>query len=101
MGFARLGPSAPQRCQPFDKNRQGMVPGEGAAVLVLEPLEHAQARGAKIYSEVLGSGVSCDSHHMTAAHPQGDGAMRAMAMAMSESGVTIDDIDYISAHGTG
>ena len=101
MGFARLGAIAPERCQPFDKNRQGMVPGEGAAVMVLEPLEHARARGAKIYAEVLGYGVSCDSHHMTAAHPQGDGAMRAMAMAMSESGVTIDDIDYISAHGTG
>jgi 3-oxoacyl-[acyl-carrier-protein] synthase II len=101
MGFARLGAIAPQRCQPFDKNRQGMVPGEGAAVLVLEPLENAKARGAKIYAEVLGYGVSCDSHHMTAAHPQGDGAMRAMAMAIRESGVTINDIEYISAHGTG
>ncbi len=101
MGFARLGAIAPNRCQPFDKNRQGMVPGEGAAVLVLEPLEAARARGARIYAEVFGYGVSCDSHHMTAAHPQGDGAMRAMAMAMSESGVTVNDIDYISAHGTG
>jgi 3-oxoacyl-[acyl-carrier-protein] synthase II len=101
MGFARLGAIAPDRCQPFDKNRQGMVPGEGAAVLVLEPLEAARARGARIYSEVLGYGVSCDSHHMTAAHPQGDGAMRAMAMAMRESGVSTDDIEYISAHGTG
>jgi 3-oxoacyl-[acyl-carrier-protein] synthase II len=101
MGFARLGAIAPERCQPFDKNRKGMVPGEGAAVIVLEPLENARARGAKIYAEVLGYGVSCDSHHMTAAHPQGDGAMRAMSMAMSQSGVTIDDIDYISAHGTG
>ncbi len=101
MGFARLGAIAPQRCQPFDKNRQGMVPGEGAAVLVLEPLEQAKARGAKIYAEVLGYGVSCDSHHMTAAHPQGDGAMRAMAMAMRDSGVSTGDIDYISAHGTG
>src|SRR5581483_720866 len=59
------------------------------------------ARGAKIYAEVLGYGLSCDSHHMTAAHPQGDGAVRAMAMAIKESGVTTDDIDYISAHGTG
>jgi len=101
MGFARLGAIAPERCQPFDKNRQGMVPGEGAAVLVLEPLESALARGAKIYAEVLGYGVSCDSHHMTAAHPQGDGAMRAMSMAIRESGVTTDDIEYISAHGTG
>jgi 3-oxoacyl-[acyl-carrier-protein] synthase II len=101
MGFARLGAIAPERCQPFDKNRKGMVPGEGAAVLVLEPLEDALARGATIYAEVLGYGVSCDSHHMTAAHPQGDGAIRAMAMALKESGKTTEDVDYISAHGTG
>jgi 3-oxoacyl-[acyl-carrier-protein] synthase II len=101
MGFARLGAIAPEKCQPFDRNRKGMVPGEGAAILVLEPLEAARARGAKIYAEVLGYGVSCDSHHMTAAHPQGDGAIRAMQAAMSESGVGIEDIDYISAHGTG
>jgi 3-oxoacyl-[acyl-carrier-protein] synthase II len=101
MGFARLGAIAPDRCQPFDKNRKGMVPGEGAAVLVLEPYDAARARGARIYAEVLGYGVSCDSHHMTAAHPQGDGAMRAMSMAMRESGVGIEQIDYISAHGTG
>ncbi len=101
MGFARLGAVAPERCQPFDKNRQGMIPGEGAAVLVLEPLDSARARGAKVYAEVLGYGVSCDSHHMTAAHPQGDGAMRAMAAAVGESGVQLQDISYISAHGTG
>jgi 3-oxoacyl-[acyl-carrier-protein] synthase II len=101
MGFARLGAIAPDRCQPFDKNRRGMVPGEGAAILILEPLEAACARGAKIYAEVLGYGVSCDSHHMTAAHPQGDGAMRAMSAAMRESGVSLQDIDYINAHGTG
>ena len=101
MGFARLGAIAPERCQPFDRNRKGMVPGEGAAVLVLEPLEDAKARGATIYAEVLGYGVSCDSHHMTAAHPQGDGAIRAMAMALKESGRTTEDVDYISAHGTG
>lgn len=101
MGFARLGAIAPERCQPFDKNRKGMVPGEGAAVLVLEPLDAAVARGATIYAEVLGYGVSCDSHHMTAAHPQGDGAIRAMAMALKESGRGAGDVDYISAHGTG
>ena len=101
MGFARLGAIAPERCQPFDKNRKGMVPGEGAAVLVLEPLDAAVARGATIYAEVLGYGVSCDSHHMTAAHPQGDGAIRAMAMALKESGRRTDEVDYISAHGTG
>jgi 3-oxoacyl-[acyl-carrier-protein] synthase II len=101
MGFARLGAIAPERCQPFDRNRKGMVPGEGAAVLVLEPLDAAVARGATIYAEVLGYGVSCDSHHMTAAHPQGDGAIRAMAMALKESGRRTDEVDYISAHGTG
>lgn len=101
MGFARLGAIAPERCQPFDKNRKGMVPGEGAAVLVLESLDGAKARGATVYAEVLGYGASCDSHHMTAAHPQGEGAMRAMSAAISQSGLTTDSIDYISAHGTG
>ncbi len=101
LGFARLGAIAPERCQPFDKNRKGMVPGEGAGMLVLEPLDSALARNAKIYAEVLGYGVSCDAHHMTAAHPEADGAIRAMSAAMTESGVGIDDIDYLSAHGTG
>ncbi len=101
MGFARLGAIAPEQCQPFDKNRKGMVPGEGSAILVLETLEAARARGATIYAEILGYGVSCDSHHMTAAHPQGDGAIRAMAMALKESGRQTADVDYISAHGTG
>jgi 3-oxoacyl-[acyl-carrier-protein] synthase II len=101
MGFARLGAIAPERCQPFDKNRKGMVPGEGAAVLVLEPLDAAVARGATIYAEVLGYGASCDSHHMTAAHPQADGAIRAMSAAIEQSGLTTADVDYISAHGTG
>lgn len=101
MGFARLGAIAPERCQPFDRLRKGMVPGEGAAVLVLESFQVAQARRAFIYAEVLGYGVSCDSHHMTAAHPKGDGAIRAMAAALRESGVSRDQVDYISAHGTG
>jgi 3-oxoacyl-[acyl-carrier-protein] synthase II len=101
MGFSRLGAIAPERCQPFDRLRKGMVPGEGAAVLVLESESAARARGARIYAEVLGYGVSCDSYHMTAAHPQGDGAIRAMAAALSESGASRDQVDYISAHGTG
>ena len=101
MGFARLGAIAKERCQPFDKNRKGMVPGEGAAILVLEEVAAARARGAKIYAEILGYGISCDAHHMTAAHPQGEGAVRAMSSALKESGVGIDDVDYISAHGTG
>jgi 3-oxoacyl-[acyl-carrier-protein] synthase II len=101
MGFSRLGAIAPERCQPFDRNRKGMVPGEGAAVLVMESLDQARGRGATIYAEVLGYGVSCDSHHMTAAHPRGEGAIRAMEAALRESAVATDDVDYISAHGTG
>jgi 3-oxoacyl-[acyl-carrier-protein] synthase II len=101
MGFARLGAIAPERCQPFDRRRKGMIPGEGAGILVLESANHARARGAKVYAEVLGYGLSCDAHHMTASHPEGDGAIRAMVAAMKESGIGIDDIGYISAHGTG
>jgi 3-oxoacyl-[acyl-carrier-protein] synthase II len=101
MGFARLGAIAPERCQPFDRRRKGMIPGEGAGILVLESADHASARGANVYAEVLGYGLSCDSHHMTASHPEGDGAIRAMIAAMKESGIGIEDIGYISAHGTG
>jgi 3-oxoacyl-[acyl-carrier-protein] synthase II len=98
-GFARLGAIAPERVQPFDKNRKGMIPGEGAAVLVLEPLAAAMARGARIYAEVAGYGLTCDAHHMTA--PQGDGAARAMQIAMADAGIEPADVGYISAHGTG
>lgn len=100
-GFARLGAIAPDICRPFDKNRQGMIPGEGAAVLVLEPLDRALARGARIYAEVAGYGLSCDAHHMTAAHPEGAGAARAMNQALAMSGLKPDEVSYISAHGTG
>jgi len=98
-GFARLGAIAPEICQPFDKNRKGMLPGEGAAVLVLEPLDEALARGATIYAEVTGYGLSCDAHHMTAAHPEG--AARAMSRALADSSRRPEDVGYISAHGTG
>ncbi len=98
-GFARLGAIAPERVQPFDVDRQGMIPGEGAGVLVLEPLERARERGARIYAEVAGCGISCDAHHMTAAHPEG--AARAMARALEDSGRRPDEVGYISAHGTG
>lgn len=101
MGFARLGAIAPEKCQPFDKNRKGMIPGEGAAVIVLETLSAANNRGAHIYAEILGYGISCDSYHITAGHPEGDGAIRAMTSALKESRVDIDQVDYISAHGTG
>jgi 3-oxoacyl-[acyl-carrier-protein] synthase II len=100
-GFARLGAIAPEVCRPFDLRRRGMVPGEGAAVLVLEPLERALARGAHIYAEVAGYGLSCDAHHMTAAHPEGEGAARAMAAALEASGLSPSEVSYVSAHGTG
>ena len=100
-GFARLGAIAPERCQPFDRRRKGMIPGEGAAVLVLEPLDTARRRGARIYAEVAGYGLSCDAHHMTAAHPEGDGAVRAMSRALADAGVAPEEVSYISAHGTG
>jgi 3-oxoacyl-[acyl-carrier-protein] synthase II len=100
-GFARLGAIAPERCQPFDRDRKGMIPGEGAGVLVLEPLERARARGARIYAEVAGCGLSCDAHHMTAAHPEGDGAVRAMRQALADSGMEPGRVSYVSAHGTG
>lgn len=100
-GFARLGAIAPERCQPFDRERKGMIPGEGAAVLVLEPLAKARRRGARIYAEVAGYGLSCDAHHMTGAHPEGDGARRAMEAALERSGLRAEEVDYVSAHGTG
>jgi 3-oxoacyl-[acyl-carrier-protein] synthase II len=100
-GFARLGAIAPERCQPFDRNRKGMIPGEGAALLVLEPLERARSRGARIYAELAGYGLSCDAHHMTAAHPEGDGAARAMERALADAGAAPGEVSYISAHGTG
>jgi 3-oxoacyl-[acyl-carrier-protein] synthase II len=100
-GFFRLGAIAPDLCRPFDRNRKGMIPGEGAAVLVLEPLERARARGARIYAEVAGYGLSCDAHHMTAAHPEGAGAARAMERALADAGIAPEEVDYVSAHGTG
>jgi 3-oxoacyl-[acyl-carrier-protein] synthase II len=100
-GFARLGAIAPERCQPFDRRRRGMIPGEGAAVLVLEPLARARARGAKVYAELAGYGLSCDAHHMTAAHPEGLGAARAMERALADCGLAPGEVSYISAHGTG
>jgi 3-oxoacyl-[acyl-carrier-protein] synthase II len=99
IGFNRLFAMASEKCQPFDKNRKGMMLGEGSAILVLEALEHAEKRGARIYAEILGYGLSCDAHHMT--QPSEDGIARCIEKALKESGVSKESIDYISAHGTG
>ncbi|PKN17778.1 MAG: beta-ketoacyl-[acyl-carrier-protein] synthase II [Deltaproteobacteria bacterium HGW-Deltaproteobacteria-6] len=87
-------------CRPFDKNRAGLSLGEAAAILVMEPLEAALARGAKIYGEILGYGVTCDSFHMTSPDENASGAVRSMQAALQDSGLTPSDIDYINAHGT-
>lgn len=86
--------------RPYDKDRDGFVMGEGAGALILETLESAQARGAKIYGEIAGVGASADAHHLTAPHPEGAGAVNAMQSAMRQAGITPDRIDYINTHGT-
>ncbi|MDT2597490.1 beta-ketoacyl-ACP synthase II [Enterococcus dongliensis] len=104
-GFAALTALStsedPQRASiPFDTKRDGFVMGEGAGVLVLESLEHAQKRGAKILGEIVGYGATCDAYHMTAPSPDGEGAARAIKEAIKEAGITPADVNYVNAHGT-
>ena len=91
----------PQKAsRPFDANRDGFIIGEGGAVLILEELGHALARGAKIYAELIGHSASADAHHVAAPHPEGEGAQNAMRWAMEDAGIQPEDVDYINAHGT-
>ena len=99
IGFNRLYVMAPEKCQPFDKNRKGMMLGEGAAVLILESFEFAKQRNARIYSELLGYGLSCDAHHMT--QPTQEGIAGCIEKALTAADIPKNGVDYISAHGTG
>ena len=105
-GFSALtalsGSTDPERCSiPFDKDRSGFVMGEGAGIVVLEELEHARKRGARIYAEVLGYGCSSDAYHITSPAEDGSGAARAMLNALEDGGVKPEELTYINAHGTG
>lgn len=98
-GFARLFAMSPDICSPFDKNRRGMLVGEGSGVLILESLENAQRTESPIYAELAGYGLSCDAHHMTI--PSEDGIIRCIQNAITATGINPESVDYISAHGTG
>jgi 3-oxoacyl-[acyl-carrier-protein] synthase II len=100
-GFVRLAAMAQERCQPFDLNRQGLLLGEGAGLLVLESERHALARGARLQAEVGGYGLSCDAYHITRPHPEARGSNTSMRAAIARSGITVADVDFVNAHGTG
>ena len=100
VGFDSLQASTPERCRPFDRERTGLVLGEGAAILLLENLDSAQARGAKIMAEIIGYGISTDNHHLTQPNPSGSGPRQAMEGALQSARISAREIDYINAHGT-
>ena len=100
VGFDSLQASTSERCRPFDVERTGLVLGEGAAILLLENLDSAQARGAKIVAEIIGYGISTDNHHLTQPNPSGSGPRQAMEGALHSAGISAVEIDYINAHGT-
>lgn len=104
-GFASLSALTKEEdpllaCRPFDKDRSGFVMGEGAATVILEDLEHAKKRGAKIYAEIVGYGATCDAYHITSPREDGDGAARAMSLAIKEAEIKPSDVEYVNAHGT-
>jgi 3-oxoacyl-[acyl-carrier-protein] synthase II len=100
-GFCRLNLVSPDVCRPFDKNRKGLILGEGAGIMILEGLENAKKRNAVIYGEVLGYGISCDGYHVTAPEPSGYGMIHAMKEALTNAKTALDQVNYINAHGTG
>jgi 3-oxoacyl-[acyl-carrier-protein] synthase II len=101
MGFNALRLLDPEPCRPFARGRRGMSLGEGAGVVVLEDLEHARRRGARVYAELRGYGLTTDAYHLTSPHPEAEGSVRAMVEALERAGVPASAIDYINAHGTG
>jgi 3-oxoacyl-[acyl-carrier-protein] synthase II len=100
VGFDSLQAATPEKCRPFDRERTGMVLGEGAAVLLLENLDLAQKRGARILAEIVGYGISTDNHHLTQPNPSGSGPKQAMQGALEDAQLSANEIDYINAHGT-
>jgi 3-oxoacyl-(acyl-carrier-protein) synthase len=100
-GFARMSALSKTVCKPFDKNRDGVSFGEGAGILIVEELEHARKRGANIFAEILGYGVSNDAHHVTAPEPNGIGFIRAIEQVLTTTDTSPDRIGYVCAHGTG